>query len=157
MLEGKDTSIICCCNLFSCSTVDCSHIRLTDMLSKKWSTVLERKHIHMMCDSICLVEDDIVCTLSMNSSDDHESFLYSYNGSEQEHNDDDDLSLSSLLSSSSSASSSSSSSSSSSWSSISNDSMSDEQKQDLLLMMQQQHQRISSNVPDPNSEWGCQL
>ena len=126
MLERKDTSIICHCNLSSYSTVDCSHIQLTDMSSKKWSTVLERKCIHMMCDAIHLVEDDIVRTLGMNSSDDDESFLYSYNESEQEHNNDDNLSLSSLSSSSSLCSSSSSSSSSSSWSSISNDSMSDE-------------------------------
>ena len=144
-------------NLLSYSMVDCSHILLTHMSSKKWSTVLEQKHIHMMCDAICLVEDDIVCTMSMNSSDDGESFMYSYNGIEQEHNNDDDFSLSTFLFSSSSLSSSSSSSSSSSWSSILNDTMSDEQLEDLLLMMQQHYQRISSNIHNPNIEWGHQL
>ena len=124
------------------------------MSSKKWSTVLERKHIHMKCDAICLVEDDVVRTMSMNSSDDDETFLYSYNGSEQEHNNDGDLSL---LSCSSSSSSSSSSSWSTSWSSISTDSMSDKRIEDLLMMMQQQHQRILVNVHDPNIEWGHQL
>ena len=53
------------------------------MSSKKWSTVLERKRIHMTCDAIRLVEDDVVRTMSMNSSDDDESFLYSYNGSDK--------------------------------------------------------------------------
>ena len=128
------------------------------MSSKKWSTVLERKRIHMMCDAIRLVEDDVVRTMSMNSSDDDDTFLYSYNGTEQDHNSDCGLSLSSSsLLSSSSSSSSSTSSSSSSWSSISDDSMSDEHIEGLLLMMQHQHQRISVNIHDRNIKWGCQL
>ena len=128
------------------------------MSSKKWSTVLERKCIHMMCDAIRLVEDDVVHTMSMNSSDDDDTFLYSYNGVEQDHNSDCDLSLSSSsLLSSSSSSSSSTSSSSSSWSSILDDSMSDERIEGLLLMMQHQHQCISVNIHDPNIKWGHQL
>ena len=103
------------------------------------------------------MEDDIVRTMSMNSSDDDDTFFYLYNGSEQEHNNDCDLSLSLLSSSSSSSLSSSSSSSYSSWSTISTDSMSDERIEGLLLMMQQQHQRISVNIHDPNIEWGRQL
>ena len=127
------------------------------MSSKKWSTVLERKHTHMIYDAIHLVEDGAVHTMSMISSDDDDSFLYYYNVSEQEHNNHDDLSLSSLSSSPSSSSSSSSSSPSSSWKSISKASMCDEHIEDLLLMMQEQHQRISVNIHDPNIEWGCQL
>ena len=127
------------------------------MSSKKWSTVLKRKRIHMMCDAILLVEDNVVCTMSMNSSDDDDTFFYSYNGTEQEHNNDCDLSLSSPSSSSSSSWSSSSSSSSSSFSSISDDSMSDKRIEELLLMMQQQHQCILINIHDPNIEWGHQL
>ena len=127
------------------------------MLSKKWSTVLERKCIQMMCDAIRLLEHDVVRTMSMNSSDDDDTFFYSYNGTEQEHNNDCDLSLLSSSSSSSSSSLSSSSSSSSSLSSISDDSMSDERIEELLVMMQQQHQRILVNIHDPNIKWGRQL
>ena len=118
---------------------------------------LNENAFHMMCDAIRLVEDDVVHTMSMNSSDDDDSFLYWSNGSEQDYNNDSDLSLSSLSSSSSSLSSSSSSSSSSSLSSISNDSMSDERIEGLILMMQQQHQCISVNIHNPNIIWGCQL
>ena len=126
------------------------------MSSKKWSTVLERKCIHMMCDAIYMVEDDAVHSMIFNSSDEDESYLDSYNDSEQEHNSDDDMSLSSLSSLSSSSSSSSSSFSSSSLSSISNDSTADEQLQLLIHMMQQQHQCITSNIHDPNIKWGHQ-
>ena len=66
---------------------------------KKWSTVLEQKCIRMMCDAIRLVEDNVVRTMSMNSSDDDDTFFYSYNGTEQKHNNDCDLSLSSSSSS----------------------------------------------------------
>ena len=122
------------------------------MSSKRWSTVLERKRIHMMCDAIHVVEDDVVRTMSMNSSDDDDTFLYSYNGAEQDHNSDCDLSLFSLSSLSSSSSSSlSTSSSSSSWSSISDDSISEERIEGLLIMMQHQHQRSSVNmIPTSN-------
>ena len=128
------------------------------MSSKKWSPVLERKRIHMMCDAIRVVEDNVVRTMSMNSSDDDDTFFYLYNGTEQDHNSDCDLLFSSSSSLSSSSSSSSSTSlSSSSWSSISDDSMSDECIEGLLLMMQHQHQRISINIHDTNIEWGRQL
>ena len=56
--------------------IDCSHIQLTHMLLKKWSTLLEQKCIHMMCDPIHLVEDNVVCTMSMNSSDDDEFLVF---------------------------------------------------------------------------------
>ena len=94
------------------------------MSSKKWSTVLEQKRIPMMCDAIRMVEDDTVHSMIINLSDEDESYLDSYNESEQERNSDDNMSLSSLSSPSSSSSSSSFSSSSSS--SISNDSTADE-------------------------------
>ena len=136
--------------------VDCCYIQNTNMSSKKWSTVLERKRIHMMCDAICMVEDDAVHSIIIDSSDEDESYIDSHNESDQEFNSNDDVSLSSLSSSSSWSSSSSSSFSSSSSSSISNDSTADEQLQLLLHMMQQQHQCITSNIHDPNIEWGRQ-
>ena len=136
--------------------VHCFCIWNTNMLSKKWSTVLERKCIHMMCDAIHMVEDDAVHSMILNSSNEDDSYLDSYNESEQECNCDNDMSLSSLSSSSSSSSLSSSSFSSSSLRSISNDSIADEQLQLLIHIMQQQHQHITSNIHDPNIKWGHQ-
>ena len=107
-----------------------------------------------MCDAIHMEEDYTVHTMILNSSDEDESYLDSCNESEQECNRDEDMSLSLLSSSSSSSSLSSSSSSSSTLSSISNVSIAD--KQLLLHMMQQQHQCITSNIHNPNIEWGHQ-
>ena len=109
-----------------------------------------------MCDAIRMEEYYAVHTLMLNLSDKDESYLDSYNESEQECNSDEDMSLSSLSSSSSSSSLSSSSSSSSTLSSISNVSIADERLQLLLNMMQQQHQCITLNIHDPNIEWGHQ-
>ena len=106
--------------------VDCSCIQYTNMSSKKWSTVLEQKRIHMICDAIRMEEDYAVHSMILNLSDEDESCLESYNESEQEHNSDEDMSLSSLSLSSSLSSSSSSSSSSSTLSSISNVLIADE-------------------------------
>ena len=81
----------------------------------------------MMCDAIHMVEDDAVHSMIIDSSDEDESYIDSYNESEQKCNSDNDMSLSSLSSSSSALSLSSSSSfSSSSLSPISNDSTADE-------------------------------
>ena len=64
------STVDCYCNpCIAFSMVDCNFTLPAKMSSNQWSTGLERKHIHMICEAICMEENNTLHTMIVTSSD----------------------------------------------------------------------------------------